>query len=80
MIVLSRTFKRDARWRGLRPASLALAFVAMLLLFLQGEGSLVGFYQRALSGTIATWLVLVALRFRSMAGPILEVSLARAGG
>ncbi len=62
MFVLSRTFARDPRWRTFWPVSLALAFAALILLFLLGEGPRVGLYQRFLSGTFALWQVLVAVR------------------
>lgn len=68
MFVLTRTFRRDPRWRALWPASLALAVVALVLLFLQGEGPLVGLYQRMLTGTSALWLLLIAVRLRSLSG------------
>lgn len=66
MFVLSRTFKRDPRWRAFWPVSLALAFAALILLFLQDQGPRVGLNQRLLSGTIALWLVLVAFRLHSV--------------
>lgn len=47
---------------GSAPVSVALACAALLLLFLQDQGPLVGLYQRLLSGTIALWSTLVALR------------------
>lgn len=67
MFVLSRTFKRDPRWRALWPVSLALAFVASVVFFLQSEGPWVGLYQRTFVGTITLWLILVAFRLRSIA-------------
>jgi hypothetical membrane protein len=67
MFVLSRTFKRDARWRGLWPWSLVLALATLIGFFLQGEGPWVGLTQRIFVGTITLWLVLVAFRLRSIA-------------
>ena len=67
MFVLTKTFKQDARWRKFWPASLALAFAALVVFFVQGEGPWVGLYQRMLVGTITLWLVLVAFRLRSVA-------------
>jgi hypothetical protein len=62
MLVLSRTFKRDTRWPGFWPVSLALALAALILLFLQDQSGQIGLYQRLLSGSIVLWLTLVALR------------------
>lgn len=67
MFVLTRTFKRDPRWRTLWPASLALACVTLIMLFLQQEGPMVGLYQRLLTGTATLWLMLVAARLWSLA-------------
>lgn len=67
MFVLSGTFKRDARWRALWPVSVALAFAALVVFFLQSEGPWVGLYQRMYVGTITLWLILVAFRLRSFA-------------
>lgn len=67
MFVLSRTFKRDARWRSLWPVSLVLAFAALITFFLMGDGQWTGLYQRVFIGTILLWLILVAIRLRSIA-------------
>ena len=67
MFVLSRTFKRDARWRGLWPWSLVLALATLIGFFLQNEGPWVGLTQRIFVGTITLWLVLVAFWLRSIA-------------
>ena len=68
MFVLSRTFKRDARWRAYLPWSLMLA-VAALVAFIAwpSEGTWVGLIQRIFIGTIMLWQVLVAFRIRSIA-------------
>jgi hypothetical membrane protein len=67
MFVLSRTFKRDARWRALWPWSLVPAVAALVGFFLQSELPWVGLSQRIFVGTITLWLVLVAFRLRSIA-------------
>lgn len=67
MFVLSWTFKRDTRWRALWPVCLALAFAALISIFLQDQGPWVGLYQRIFVGTITLWLIVVALRLRSLA-------------
>ena len=67
MFVLSRTFKRDARWRAFWPWSLVLAVAALVGFFLQSEVPWVGLSQRIFVGTITLWLVLVAFRLRSIA-------------
>jgi hypothetical protein len=67
MFVLTRTFKRDVRWRAFWPASLVLAFAALVVFFAQGGGPWVGLYQRMLVGTITLWLALIAFRLFSIA-------------
>lgn len=46
--------------------SLALAFAALVVFFLQGEGAWVGLYQRMLVGTTTLGLILVAFRLGSL--------------
>jgi hypothetical protein len=46
----------------------SLALAALIVFFLQAEGSWVGLYQRMLVETITLWLILVAFRLRSIAG------------
>jgi hypothetical protein len=65
MFVLTRTFMQAgwrtfARWVVLLPAS------ALALLFVQGEGPLVGILQRALVTTTSLWLLAVALKVRAV--------------
>jgi hypothetical protein len=72
MFVLSRTFKRDARWRSFWPYSLVLAFTALMTFFLNGDGRWTGLYQRAFIGTILSWLVLAAIWLRSIASESVE--------
>jgi hypothetical membrane protein len=67
MFVLSRTFKRDARWRPYWPVSLALSFVALIGFFLQNAGPWVGLSQRIFIGTVVLWQVLVAIWLRYIA-------------
>ena len=69
MFVLSRTFKRDARWRAFWPLSLVLAFAALVgfIVAVPSEGPWVGLIQRIFIGTIILWQVLVAFRLRSIA-------------
>ena len=69
VFVLSRTFKRDARWRAFWPWSLALAFavlVGFIVLALSAGTAWIGLIQRIFNGTIILWLVLVAFRIRSI--------------
>jgi len=68
MFVLTRTFKRTAPWRSYWPSSLVLALVALVLFFLPGGDDWVGLFQRIFVGVIIVWVVLVALRLRSIAG------------
>lgn len=67
MFVLAWTFRRAARWRTLTPWSVLVAGGALALLFVQAEGPWVGLMQRLLLSVIATWLILVATRVRSIA-------------
>lgn len=52
--------------------SLALAFAALITFFLNGDGQWTGLYQPAFLGTILLWLVLVAIRLRSIATRSIE--------
>ena len=69
MFVLSRTFKRDARWRAFWPLSLELAVAALVafIVSVPSHGPWVGLIQRIFIGTIILWQVLVAFRLRSIA-------------
>lgn len=60
MFVLTRTFKRDARWGSYWRLSLVLATVALVAFFLPSEGAWVGIFQRIFVGTIIAWMVLGA--------------------
>jgi hypothetical protein len=67
MLVLTWTFARDLRWRSLVVGSALLAGAALALLFVQSEGPWVGLMQRLMITAISGWLILVALRVRSIA-------------
>jgi hypothetical protein len=69
MFVLSRTFKRDARWQAVWPWSLVLALATLIgvIVAAPSEGPLVGLIQRTYIGTIIIWQVLVAFWLRSIA-------------
>jgi len=69
MFVLSRTFKRDARWRSFWSLSLVLAVAALVafMVSVPSQGPWVGLIQRIFIGTIILWQVLVAFRLRSIA-------------
>ena len=67
MFVLSMTFKQNVRWRSFWPISLVLAFAALVTFFLTSDGQWAGLYQRVFIGTIVLWLVLAAIRLRSIA-------------
>lgn len=70
MVVLAWTFARAREWRSLLPWAAILATAAVSLLLAQMEaqqGSWAGFMQRALVTVIAGWLIMVAIRIRSLA-------------
>jgi hypothetical membrane protein len=69
MFVLSRTFKRDARWQAVWPWSLVLALATLIGVIVAepSEGLWVGLIQRTYIGTIIIWQVLVAFWLRSIA-------------
>ena len=67
MLVLTWTFARDMHWRSLVVGSALLAGAALALLFVQSEGPWVGLMQRLMITAISGWLILVALRVRSVA-------------
>jgi Protein of unknown function (DUF998) len=67
MFVLSRTFKQNIRWRSFWPVSLVLAFAALVMFFLTSAGQWTGLYQRVFIGTLVLWLILAAIRLRSIA-------------
>jgi hypothetical protein len=67
MFVLTRTFKRNARWRSYWRLSLVLALVALVAFFLP-SGQWAGISQRIFVGVVIAWMILAALRLRSIAG------------
>lgn len=69
MVVLTWTFPRMSQWRPLALWSGLLATGAFSLFFAQQEGPRVGLMQRLLVTAIAAWLILVALRARSISRP-----------
>jgi Protein of unknown function (DUF998) len=72
MLLLSRAFKRDDRWRTFRPVSLALGLATLAqlvvgLIVLWGEGKpLDAASFRIFMATLVLWLVLAAIRLRSI--------------
>jgi Protein of unknown function (DUF998) len=79
MFILTWTFARDVRWRSLVVWSSLLAGAALSLLFVQAEGSWVGLMQRLLITAISGWLMMVAIRVRSIALAPETVASARSG-
>jgi hypothetical protein len=68
MFLLTWEFLREARWRPHTSWWMMLfPSAALPLFFAQGEGPRVGLMQRALVTVISAWLILVALRARSIA-------------
>lgn len=72
LILVSRRFKQDDRWRPFYRAALVLSlillagFVATFLSFVTQSGFL-GLAQRIMLAALVTWMVLTAARFRSVA-------------
>ena len=70
MVILAWTFGKDARWRSLLPWAAILATAAVSLLMAQitaQQGPWAGLMQRVLVTVIAGWIILVAIRIRSLA-------------
>ncbi len=67
MLVLSRAFKRDRKWSSLWPWSLVLGLAALVQFVLAGEGLVGAVLRRTLVVTLVLWMVLSALRLRSIA-------------
>ena len=66
MFVLAWTFRRQARWQ---PGLLWLVLLSgsgLALLFAQTQGPLVELMQRLLVTVVSAWLILVAVRVRSI--------------
>lgn len=71
ILVLSRAFGHDDRWRSFRPPSSALGLAALILFliafFAPGlPGTAVVILSRMFVGTFVLWLLLTALRLRSI--------------
>lgn len=66
MFVLSRTFLLAPPWRSLFPWTSLFPAAALSLLFAQSQGPWVGLTQRLMVGAIAAWIILVAIRARSI--------------
>ena len=73
MILLSLAMGKDERWRSFRPPALVVAFAVVLTVILTIVGSNIGLFgvtQRIANATQLLWILLVALRLRSIAqGP-----------
>ncbi len=72
ILVLSRAFGRDNRWRSFRPVSSALGLAALILFliafFAPGiPGTAVVILSRVFVSTFVLWLLLTALRLHSIA-------------
>jgi hypothetical protein len=69
MFLLTWEFLREVRWRPYIGWWMMLfPSAALPLFFAQGEGPRVGLMQRALVTVISAWLILVAVKARSMQG------------
>ncbi len=66
MFVLTRTFKRDARWQSYWRLSLVLALGALVAFFLP-SGQWAGTFQRIFLGVVIAWMILAASGLRSIA-------------
>lgn len=70
MVIFAWTFSRAARWHSLLPWAAILATAAVSLMLgqmFEPQGPWTGILQRGLVTIIATWLVTVALRVRTIA-------------
>lgn len=66
MFVLTRTFGKDKSWRSIARWSVFFPAGALALMFVQQEGPLIGVLQRLLVAIISAWLILIALKIRSL--------------
>jgi hypothetical protein len=69
MLVLTRTFRRDDRWRSFPRWAMLFPIGALALVVVQSEGPLVGLMQRLQIAMVSAWLILVALNVRSIVTP-----------
>lgn len=67
MFLLTWAFRNQARWRSVSNISALCSVAALILLFFQGEGPLIGLLRRMLVGVISLWMILLALRVRAIA-------------
>jgi hypothetical protein len=68
MVVLTRTFLLEPRWRASLSRWIVLfPCAAFSLLLGQSEGTWVGLMQRLLVGVISAWMIVVAIRGRTIA-------------
>ncbi len=70
VILLSLAMGKDERWRSLRRTALALSFAVVVTTILTIVGNNIGLFgvtQRLANFTTMLWILLVALRLRSMA-------------
>jgi urea transporter len=69
-ILLSLGMGKDERWRSFRRPALAVSFAVVLTVILTIVGSNIGLFgltQRLANFTFVLWILLVALRLRSVA-------------
>ncbi len=71
VILLSLCMDKDSRWRSLKRPALAVAFAVVLTVSLTMVGSNIGLFgvtQRLAKFTALVWMLLVAIRLRSVGG------------
>ena len=68
MFILTRTFAKERGWGLFWRLSVFFPAGSLALIIVQQEGPLIGILQRALV-VISAWLILVALRVRSIVTP-----------
>lgn len=66
MFVLTWALRRHARWRSSVVWLVLLSGSALALLFAQTQGPMAGLMQRLLVTMISSWLILVAIKIRSV--------------
>jgi len=69
MFILTRTFAKERGWGLFGRLSVFFPAGSLALIIVQQEGPLIGILQRALVMVISAWLILVALRVRSIVTP-----------
>ena len=71
VILLSLAMGKHERWRSLRGTALAVSFAVVLTVILTMVGSNIGLFgvtQRLANFTALVWMLLVAIRLRSVGG------------